>query len=113
MPTINKKPVLLIKKPSNRQNRMKLYNNIQWRNLRQIYRQSHPLCEDCLEHDIVTPAQDIHHILSPFEPNISEMESFKRLLDWDNLRALCKTCHQRRHEEIKRKKKLEKDSKNE
>ena len=113
MPTINKKPLLLIKKPSNRHNRMKLYNCQQWRNLRQIYRQSHPLCEDCLENDIITPTQDIHHILSPFDPNIGEVESFKRLLDWDNLRALCKTCHQRRHEEIKRKKKLEKHPKNE
>lgn len=113
MPTINKKPVLLIKKPSNRQNRMKLYNCQQWRDLRKLYKQAHPLCEDCLERDIITPMSDCHHIRSPFESNISEVESWSRLLDWNNLRALCKECHQRRHEEEKKKRKNKKKLENE
>ena len=98
MPTINKKPVQVIylKKERNKE-RHTLYNNSQWRNLRKIYLQSHPLCEECLKHDIVTEASDVHHLLSPFDPNLSEMEKWKRLLDYGNLMALCKDCHGKIH----------------
>ena len=105
MPTINKKPVLLVKS-AHKQNRQKLYSNPQWKNLRKIYRQTHPLCEECLEHDIINAERiQIHHILSPFEPNISEMEQYRRLLDWNNLRSLCATCHANLHNEQEKNKK--------
>ena len=96
MPTINKKP-LLLNKSTRKQDRAKYYGNTQWKNLRKIYLQSHPLCEKCLQNDIVTPTSDIHHKLSPFDPNISEMERWKRLLDYDNLMSLCQECHGNLH----------------
>lgn len=107
MPTINKKTVLLNKseRPKERQ---RYYQSTQWKNLRKIYQQSHPLCEECLKHDIITPAHDIHHKLSPFDPNIGEMERWKRLLDYDNLMALCKDCHGKLHANDQKKKKSQK-----
>lgn len=110
MPTINKKP-LLLNKSTKKQDRAKYYGNQQWRNLRLIYKQSHPLCEECLKNDIIVPASDIHHKLSPFDPNIGEMERWKRLLDYDNLTALCKDCHGKLHaneQKVKRNNKKEK-----
>ena len=103
---------MLLNKSTKKQDRAKYYGNTQWRNLRKIYQQSHPLCEMCLEEDIITPAHDIHHKLSPFDPNISEMERWKRLLDYGNLMALCKDCHGKLHaNEQKMKKNAEKSPK--
>ncbi|MBQ3944240.1 MAG: HNH endonuclease [Alphaproteobacteria bacterium] len=98
-----------MQKSTHKQERQKLYSNPQWKNLRKIYRQSHPLCEECLKHDIVTPASDIHHKLSPFDPNIGEMEQYRRLLDWNNLKALCKECHANLHNEQEKAKKAKKN----
>ena len=98
MPTINKKQIQIhyLKKEKNKE-RHTLYNNSQWRKLRKIYKESHPLCEECLKNDIIKTADDIHHIKSPFDPNISEMEKWQRLLDYSNLMALCKACHGKIH----------------
>jgi 5-methylcytosine-specific restriction protein A len=99
MPQINKKPILILNKTQEKsKERHKLYNLQQWRNLREIFKQSHPLCSECLKHNIITAENlDVHHILSPFDPNISEMEKYHRLLDYNNLQTLCKTCHQQAH----------------
>lgn len=104
MPTINRKSVLLVNQTAQKdKERHELYNSSQWRKLREIYRQSHPLCEECLKENVVTPTSDIHHILSPFEPNISEMERWQRLLSMDNLQALCKEHHAEKHNQQKKK----------
>ena len=105
MPTINKKPVLL-NKSTKKQDRAKLYGTTQWKNLRKIYLQSHPLCEECLKNDIVTGEHlQVHHKLSPFDPNISEMEQWQRLLDWNNLQTLCRECHGKLHADEQKNKK--------
>lgn len=64
----------------------------------------------CLENDIVTPSKAVHHVLSPFDSNISEEEKYRRLLSWDNLVSLCNQCHQRIHDEQEKEKKNKKKS---
>ena len=77
-----------------REMRRKAYNNTEWRKLRDTYIKEHPLCEDCLNEGKVVPAEDIHHIRSPFQNG----ECNKALLlDYNNLMALCKQCHNKRH----------------
>lgn len=57
------------------------------------------LCEDCYKEGKVTPAEEVHHIkfLTPEninDPNIT--------LNYDNLVALCRECHRKRHGKQKR-----------
>ena len=79
---------------ASREMRRKAYNNTEWRKLRDTYIKEHPLCEDCLNEGKVVPAEDIHHIRSPFQNG----ECNKALLlDYNNLMALCKQCHNKRH----------------
>lgn len=105
MPTINKKQIQVIpsaKRERNRE-RHKLYNSARWRQTRQIYLMEHPLCEKCLEEGVVNGEHlHVHHILSPFDPNISENEKWKRLLDYSNLKTLCEDCHGALHAEQQR-----------
>ena len=78
----------------NRELRHKYYNAPEWKKLRETYIKEHPLCEDCLNEGKVVPAEDIHHIRSPFQNG----ECNKALLlDYNNLMALCKQCHNKRH----------------
>ena len=100
MPTLNLQKKT--KKETNQRNentasremRRKAYNNTEWRKLRDTYIKEHPLCEDCLNEGKVVPAEDVHHIRSPFQNG----ECNKALLlDYNNLMALCKQCHNKRH----------------
>lgn len=95
MPTINKpKP-----KPSHRRKeRQKLYQLKQWRDLSEYYRMMHPLCECCLEQGKTTPCEHVHHINSPFDYGLSYFERLARLLDTENLIAVCQECHTELHQ---------------
>ena len=73
-----------------------------WRRLSKAYMMCHPLCEMCEEKGLVTPARDIHHVLSVFDYGLSDNERMKRLLDWDNLKALCRDCHNEIHGNVKK-----------
>lgn len=99
MPTINRKAVKTVSTQTEiRKLRQKMYNTTQWRNLRKIYLMEHPLCEECLKHNIVNAENlSVHHLKSPFDPNISEMERYSRLLDYGNLQTLCRECHGLEH----------------
>lgn len=57
------------------------------------------LCEDCLKENKIAPAEEVHHkiFITPFninDPNIT--------LNFDNLVALCREHHRRRHGEKER-----------
>ena len=74
--------------------RQKAYQSKEWRELRDTYIRMHPLCEECIKKNIVTPAQDVHHIKSPFtKGNIN----YHLLLDMNNLESVCKVCHAEIH----------------
>lgn len=98
-------PTLNIFKKSKRENhrnentpmreiRKKAYSSTEWRKIRNTYIKQHPLCEECLSKGRITPAQDVHHIKSPFKTG--EI-NWNLLLDYDNLQALCKQCHAEHH----------------
>ena len=97
MPTINKpKP-----KPSpRRKERQQLYQMKQWRDLSHYFRMTHPMCQICKKN----VSEHVHHINSPFDYGLSEVEKIARLLDPDNLMALCAECHNRLHQEKNSKK---------
>lgn len=64
--------------------------NKEWRKVRSIYIKSHPYCEECFKHGVMTKAEQVHHI--------------KPLADGgnnnpDNLMSLCRSCHSKRHAE--------------
>ena len=58
-----------------------------WRRVRlQALERDRHLCQDCLLRKILTPAEEVHHVI-PIElaPHLR--------LELDNLRSLCKPCH--------------------
>lgn len=73
--------------------RVRLYNLSSWKKLRMGYLIYHPLCEMCEQENKVTSATDVHHINSPFDDGLSEETRLGRLLDPNNLMALCQYHH--------------------
>ena len=97
MPTIYK-----IKKPKKlhvidlkRKERQKIYQDVRWQRLRVAYLADHPLCEECLARGVTREAVDVHHVVSFM--SAEGVERIKLALNYDNLRALCKECHQAEH----------------
>ena len=95
MPRINKlerkkKSQAPRKETDMRKLRQKAYQNRHWRKLRDTYLKEHPICEECLKHGKVTPAEDVHHIKSPFRGG--EI-NYNMLLDYHTLESVCKDCH--------------------
>jgi 5-methylcytosine-specific restriction endonuclease McrA len=62
-------------------------NRVQWRKVRQIHRQRHPLCFDPFKrHDGPTPMHHVHHILPlATHPHLAHEPT--------NLASLCIECH--------------------
>lgn len=58
-----------------------------WYQLSRRYRKQHPLCERCLQFDRTTPATEVHHKVP-----IRQDPSLR--LNWDNLMAVCRQCHE-------------------
>ena len=93
MPRINK--LERKKRPSRKETDMRklrqtAYQNKHWRRLRDTYLREHPVCEECLKKGKVTPADDVHHIKSPFRGG--EI-NYNLLLDYHNLMSVCRKCH--------------------
>lgn len=63
---------------------------------RDIYMQAHPLCEECLKENKITPSVECHHIV-PFMSVQEEEERIKLLMDETNWIALCKQHHDEKH----------------
>ena len=57
-----------------------------WRKIRNRYICANPLCEQCLKHDVMTAAGEVHHI-KPLAQGGTHAE--------ENLMSLCKPCHSR------------------
>lgn len=62
-----------------------------WKRIRDRHITLHPLCEMCLKEDMLTPAQEVHHILP-----ISKGGTHSQ----DNLMSLCRSCHNKIHIEM-------------
>jgi 5-methylcytosine-specific restriction protein A len=74
--------------------RQKAYQSKEWRELRDTYIKMHPLCEECIKKNIVTPAVDVHHLKTPFSKGTI---NYTLLLDMNNLESVCKVCHAEIH----------------
>lgn len=77
----------------------KFYNSKSWKTLRNSYIRSYPLCERCLENNIITPAEHVHHKREFLSGNTDE-ERWQLLLDTDNLMSVCIKCHKEIHKHI-------------
>lgn len=66
------------------------YSTARWRRLRAAFLRAHPLCSDCEAGGRVTASEIAHH-------KREVAHSPGQALDWGNLEALCKSCHNRRH----------------
>lgn len=81
---------------SNRENRNRFYKSSQWQQLRRkALERDHYECLWCKEQGKVTTATDdvleVDHILT-----LEEHPEHR--LELDNLRTLCRTCHNKRHQ---------------
>ena len=77
------------------------YHTQAWKDTRRTYLQSvGGLCECCLKKGIVKPAEAVHHKIPLTDDNVNDLSIS---LSWDNLQALCRTCHAEAHEEMYRK----------
>ena len=61
-----------------------------WNRLSKRVRTERPLCERCTKDGIVTPATEVHHIIS-----IDDAPWLR--LEVGNLESLCKACHMAAH----------------
>ena len=70
--------------------------NRSWARVRGAYIKAHPLCERCEGKGLVVQAAMVHHI--------TPLADGGERLKWDNLQALCLTCHAQVHRELHRQK---------
>lgn len=102
MPMINRTPIKeKVVEYQREENSSPYYNSKSWRLLRKFYYERHPLCEECLKHGVVRPAEEIHH-KRPFLTGTTDEERWSLLLDENNLYSLCRSCHDKLHLKAKR-----------
>lgn len=77
--------------------RQSYYNTGKWQALRKKKMQDQPICENCYYNGQIVPAEDIHHIESPFQKGYSRVRKNELMFDYDNLMSLCKRCHSDYH----------------
>lgn len=78
----------------------RFYSSIEWQTVREMaIRRDFYLCQDCLKKNLITPAEEVHHIIKLTPDNINDPEI---ALNLDNLVSLCKDCHAARHSQPKR-----------
>ena len=82
--------------------RQSMYSKAEYRKLRDWYYQCHPICEDCQRIGLLTEAKDIHQLITTYNTNISPDESYRRLMDENNLVSLCRYHHNLRHGNCKK-----------
>ena len=74
----------------------KFYSSKAWQSCRNEYmKQAHYLCEVCLRKGIYKPAEIVHHII---ELDPITIERPEIALNFDNLEAVCRECHNELHD---------------
>jgi 5-methylcytosine-specific restriction protein A len=94
MPWINRPP----KKHNisdKRKERQKIYATDRWRKLRLIKLQESPLCEICLQNNVVTSAEHVHHLDSFM--NYDGLRRIEVAYDYNNLLSICEFHHNQIH----------------
>ena len=81
------------------------YKSKTWQKTREAYlRYRGGLCEDCLAKGVYRPGVIVHHKEQVTPLNIDNPEI---TLSWDNLRLLCRECHEAKHSQRKRRYKID------
>lgn len=62
-----------------------------WKRIRDSYVKTHPFCEQCFKEGILTPVDEVHHIIP-----VSRGGTHDR----SNLMSLCKSCHNKIHHRL-------------
>lgn len=74
----------------------KFYSSKAWQECRNEYmKRAHYLCENCLRKGIYKPAEIVHHIIEIDPVTIERPEI---ALNFDNLEAVCRECHNEYHD---------------
>lgn len=74
----------------------KFYSSKTWQECRNEYmKRRHYLCENCLRKGIYKPAEIVHHKIELDPINIEHPEI---ALNFDNLEAVCRDCHNEYHD---------------
>ena len=60
----------------------------EWKRIRKQYAEAHPLCEECLKAGRAVTMDEVHHILPVSRGGTNSP---------DNLKALCRSCHEKAH----------------
>jgi 5-methylcytosine-specific restriction endonuclease McrA len=94
----------------------KFYSSKAWQECRNEYmKRAHYLCENCLRKGIYKPAEIVHHII---EIDPITIERPEIALNFDNLEAVCRACHDELHDnrgrwaEVNRKRRETRDASN-
>lgn len=96
VPTINKGKKKIPIKYKHEDKSAKYYGSPAWRDLRAFYIEHHPICEECIQYGVITPAEHIHH-KKEFLKGKTDADRWQLLLDINNLEALCSCCHHAIH----------------
>lgn len=76
------------------------YGSPQWKQCRETYKKSvGGLCEECLKKGLISPAEEVHHIIKLTNENCNDPSVS---LNPKNLMALCKACHDEKHRRVPR-----------
>lgn len=70
-----------------------------WRKLRAEVIGNKPLCQRCQQHDRITAATELHHIM-PVEPALGVADMERLMFSPSNLIPLCHDCHVELHREL-------------
>jgi 5-methylcytosine-specific restriction protein A len=92
----------MTKREKRRKERHKIYNSKEWKAIRDVVIREQPLCVDCLKENRITPAEEVHHIISFMKFAESDPRRIEYAYKKDNLVPLCRQCHiYRHHPELK------------
>lgn len=80
----------------NKDERSKYYNTSLWKKIRKYQIENNPLCKICLDNNIITPATQVHHLVS-FLSGYTEDDKMKLFTASDNLISICAKCHGELH----------------
>lgn len=85
----------------------KFYSSQVWNNCRAAYMNSvNHLCERCLKHGLIVPAEIVHHKIELTPSNITNPDI---TLNFNNLEAVCRECHSDIHKRREKRFKIMED----
>ena len=85
---------------SQKQDKQRIYNSREWRQIRDAKKDKDPLCELCLKRGKWVQAQAVHHII-PIETATDFRQMKELAFRFSNLLSVCYECHAEIHKALK------------